>query len=76
MLFRDKQYSKYVYNSDGEKMKAIFFTNQRLEQVLFDGGYMTLDSLGLPHYHFYQHDHLGSVRAVVDENGVTEERNK
>ena len=124
--------SKYVYNSDGEKMKAIYFTpfprevvnpvlddtvvarppihggrvnakrrveiypsnppaevgihdslvycgnfiysNQSLEQVLFDGGYMTLDSLGLPHYHFYQHDHLGSVRAVVDENGVTEER--
>ena len=123
---------KYVYNSDGEKMKAIYFTpfprevvnpvlddtvvarppirggqmnakrrveiypsnppaevgihdslvycgnfiysNQSLEQVLFDGGYMTLDSLGLPHYHFYQHDHLGSVRAVVDENGVTEER--
>ena len=130
VLFRDKQYSKYVYNSDGEKMKAIYFTpfprevvnpvpddtviarppihggrvnakrrveifpstpspemgthdsivycgnfiysNQRLEQVLFDGGYMTLDSLGLPHYHFYQHDHLGSVRAVVDENGKTE----
>ena len=72
MSFGDKQYSKYVYNSDGEKMKAIYFTNQSLEQVLFDGGYMTLDSLDIPHYHFYQHDHLGSVRAVVDENGVTE----
>ncbi|UKK50758.1 RHS repeat-associated core domain-containing protein [Prevotella sp. E13-17] len=48
------------------------YSNQSLEQVLFDGVYMTLDSLGLPHYHFYQHDHLGSVRAVVDENGKTE----
>ena len=47
----------------------------RLEQVLFDGGYISVDTVGTPRYHYYQRDHLGSVRVVVNEAGALENTN-
>ena len=51
---------------------SFIFRKGSLEQVLFDGGNITVDSLGTPHYHYYVCDHLGSVRAVVGETGTVE----
>ena len=45
-------------------------------QYLFDGGYCKLtDGSGNPNisYHYYDRDHLGNIRGVVDENGTVEQ---
>ena len=49
------------------------YDGDSLTMVLVDGGYVTLRN-NAPKYHFYIKDHLGSVRAVADENGNIEER--
>ena len=51
------------------------YSKKTLEKILFDGGYITVDTAGLAHYYFYQRDHLGSVRAVVNETGDETESN-
>ena len=45
-----------------------------LKKILFDGGYVINDVSG-PVYMFFLRDHLGSVRAVVSETGVVQQRN-
>ena len=45
-------------------------------QYLFDGGYCKLtDSSGNPavYYHYYDRDHLGNIRGVIDESGTVEQ---
>jgi hypothetical protein len=45
-----------------------------LKKILFDGGYVINGESG-PVYMFFLKDHLGSVRAVVSETGVVQQRN-
>ena len=45
-----------------------------LKRILFDGGYVEGRDTG-PVYMFFLRDHLGSVRAVVSETGVVQQRN-
>ena len=45
-----------------------------LKKILFDGGYVEGRDTG-PVYIFFLRDHLGSVRAVVSETGVVQQRN-
>ena len=53
------------------------YEDGQLKRVLFDGGYITFDanSNNAPEYHFHVTDHLGNVRAVVNENNAIEEVN-
>lgn len=44
-----------------------------LSMFLFDGGYISFTN-NLPTYHYYLQDHLGNNRAVVNEQGVVEQR--
>ena len=45
-----------------------------LKKILFDGGYV-INGESDPVYMFFLKDHLGSVRAVVSETGVVQQRN-
>lgn len=53
----------------------VIYRNGQLEQLLFDGGFITLSGTGTPQYHFYQCDHLGSVRTVTSQDGTIEHTN-
>lgn len=48
------------------------FENGKLDKYLFDGGYCSFDNNQNPTFHYYEKDHLGSVRMVVNENGTIE----
>jgi len=50
------------------------FENGRLSKYLFEGGFISFTN-HLPSYHYYTCDHLGNIRAVVDENGIAEQIN-
>ena len=41
----------------------------------FEGGYCSFDNNLNPTYHYYEKDHLGSIRMVVNENGTIEQVN-
>ena len=41
----------------------------------FEGGYCSFDKNLNPTYHYYEKDHLGSIRMVVNENGTIEQVN-
>ena len=47
--------------------------NGTVAKYLFDGGYCTFSSGGVPALHFYTLDHLGNVREVVSESGTVEQ---
>lgn len=50
------------------------FENGSLSRYLFAGGYCTFSTFGdQPAYHYYAQDHLGSNRAVINENGTIEQ---
>lgn len=48
------------------------FRNGVLDRLLFRGGYMDIVG-GVPRYHYFATDHLGSVRTVYGEDGVAEQ---
>ena len=50
------------------------FRNGVLDRLLFRGGYMDIAG-GVPRYHYFATDHLGSVRLVVSADGQVIERN-
>ena len=73
--------TSYVYYADGRKLSAtmtgfdgrtettdwssnVIYRNGTLDRILIDGGYIKDGK-----YHFFVTDHLGSVRAVMDEEG-------
>lgn len=62
------------YTSQLDYCSNVVYSNGRLSIVLFDGGYITFSGT-TPIYHFYQKDHLGSNRLVVDASGKIEEIN-
>ena len=49
------------------------FENGKADKYLFNGGYCSFASTGLPIYHYYTQDHLGNNRAVINENGILEQ---
>ena len=51
------------------------FEDGKLDKYLFDGGYCSFDNNQNPTFHYYEKDHLGSVRMVVNENGTIEQVN-
>lgn len=82
--------TKYVYDAGGSKLKTIhealttnttdyigdfIFEDGKLSKYQFEGGYCSFDSNLNPTYHYYEKDHLGSIRMVVNENGTIEQVN-
>ena len=82
--------TKYVYDAGGSKLKTIhealttnttdyigdfIFEDGKLSKYQFEGGYCSFDSHLNPTYHYYEKDHLGSIRMVVNENGTIEQVN-
>ncbi|MCP9533393.1 hypothetical protein NNC58_01500 [Prevotella copri] len=51
------------------------FEDGKLDKYLFDGGYCSFYNSQNPTFHYYEKDHLGSVRMVVNENGTIEQVN-
>ena len=49
------------------------FEDGKLDKYLFDGGYCSFDNNQNPTFHYYEKDHLASVRMVVNENGTIEQ---
>lgn len=49
------------------------FENGKADKYLFNGGYCSFASTGLPIYHYYTQDHRGNNRAVINENGTLEQ---
>ena len=79
--------TKYVYDAAGNKLRTthesavtnttdyvgnFVFEDGKLSKYLFDGGYCSFDNSQNPTFHYYEKDHLGSVRMVVNENGTIE----
>lgn len=50
------------------------FENGKLKQILFDGGYITIEN-DKPQYHFYIQDHQGNNRVVANAKGEVEQIN-
>ena len=82
--------TKYVYDAGGSKLRTIhealttnttdyigdfIFEDGKLSKYQFEGGYCSFDSNLNPTYHYYEKDHLGSIRMVVNENGTVEQVN-
>ena len=53
----------------------MLYENGKLDKVFVDGGYATLSTAGVPTYHFYVRDHLGSIRRIVRQDGTVERTN-
>lgn len=55
---------------------SVIYVNEQLSKILFDGGYVDASYAGGPHlsYKYYNRDHLGNNREVVDENGTILQR--
>ena len=52
------------------------YENNALKRILFNGGYITFNATSnQPEYHYYVKDHLGNIRAVINENDSIEEIN-
>ena len=52
------------------------YENNALKRILFNGGYITFcANSNQPEYHYYVKDHLGNIRAVVNQNDSIEEIN-
>ena len=82
--------TKYVYDAAGNKLRTthesavtnttdyvgnFVFEDGKLDKYLFDGGYCSFDNSQNPTFHYYENDHLGSIRMVVNENGTIEQVN-
>ena len=80
--------TKYVYDAAGNKLRTthesavtnttdyignFIFEDGKLSKFLFDGGYCSFDNSQNPTFHYYEKDHLASVRMVVNENGTIEQ---
>ena len=82
--------TKYIYDAAGNKLRTthesvvanttdyignFVLEDGKLSKYLFDGGYCSFDNNQNPTFHYYEKDHLASVRMVVNENGTIEQVN-
>ena len=82
--------TKYIYDAAGNKLRIthesvvtnttdyignFVIEDGKLSKYLFDGGYCSFDNNQNPTFHYYEKDHLGSIRMVVNENGTIEQVN-
>ena len=82
--------TKYIYDAAVNKLRTthesvvtnttdyignFIFEDGKLDKYLFDGGYCSFYNSQNPTFHYYEKDHLGSVRMVVNENGTIEQVN-
>ena len=82
--------TKYIYDAAGNKLRTthesvvanttdyignFVLEDGKLSKYLFDGGYCSFDNNQNPTFHYYEKDHLGSIRMVVNENGTIEQVN-
>ena len=82
--------TKYIYDAAGNKLRTthesvvanttdyignFVLEDGKLSKYLFDGGYCSFDNNQNPTFHYYEKDHLGSVRMVVNENVTIEQVN-
>ena len=82
--------TRYIYDAAGNKLRTthesavtnttdyignFVFEDGKLDRYLFDGGYCSFDNNQNPTFLYYEKDHLGSVRMVVNEKGTIEQVN-
>ena len=82
--------TRYIYDAAGNKLRTthesavtnttdyignFVFEDGKLDKYLFDGGYCSFDNNQNPTFHYYEKDHLGSIRMVVNERGTIEQVN-
>ena len=82
--------TKYIYDAAGNKLRTthesvvanttdyignFVLEDGKLSKYLFDGGYCSFDNNQNPTFHYYEKDHLGSIRMVANENGTIEQVN-
>ena len=82
--------TRYIYDAAGNKLRTthesavtnttdyignFVFEDGKLDKYLFDGGYCSFDNNQNPTFHYYEKDHLGSIRMVVNEKGTIEQVN-
>ncbi len=53
----------------------VIYENREIRQIMFNGGYATLDSDGKPVWHYFDNDYLGNVRSVTKSDGTVEQIN-
>lgn len=68
-------YAYNIRNWLNETKSDFIFEDGKLDKYLFDGGYCSFGNNQNPTFHYYEKDHLGSVRMVVNENGTIEQVN-
>ena len=66
-------YAYNIRNWLNETKSDFIFEDGKLDKYLFDGGYCSFDNNQNPTFHYYEKDHLASVRMVVNENGTIEQ---
>ena len=82
--------TRYIYDAAGNKLRTthesavtntidyisnFVLEDGKLDRYLFDGGYCSFDNNQNPTFLYYEKDHLGSVRMVVNEKGTIEQVN-
>ena len=88
IIFADGSTISYLYSADGTKLRTthkigeittttdycgnVILENNRAVKLLTEEGYISLND---DKYHYYQKDHQGNIRVVVDQSGNTEEVN-
>ena len=88
IIFADGSAISYLYSADGTKLRTthkigeittttdycgnVILENNRASKLLTEEGYISLND---DKYHYYQKDHQGNIRVVVDQSGNTEEVN-
>ena len=80
--------TSYVYDANGNKLRTshtsvvtnttdyvgdFIFEDGKLRKYQFEGGYCSFDGNLNPIFHYYEKDHLGSIRMVVNEDGMVEQ---
>ena len=55
-------YAYNIRNWLNETKSDFIFEDGKLDKYLFDGGYCSFDNNQNPTFHYYEKDHLGSIR--------------
>lgn len=62
-----------IVSNTEEYCGPFIFINGVLDKIIYNWGYCTLKD-GNASFHYYIHDHLGSTRAVIAEDGTVEQQ--